>query len=171
VANDAYTLHTGDLYICGPDGTTTSVGNVQVLAFNFRPNVVEHRKGKTGGLDALLPLTEDFELVVTVDEMNPFNWATALGVDVIETQGGCIVPFKRTECNRVYGIQFVHTFPCGDRTLTIDIWRALIVAEVSVEFGETPASFQLTIRATECESSHPDAPYGQMTFNVACPTS
>lgn len=166
-----YVINTGDLYICGPDAITRDLGNVQVLDFSFRPNTVEHRKGKDGSLDAIMPLSEDFMLVATVDQIAPALMAYLLGVDMVNVAEGCEIPFKSLECDRKYAVQFVHAFRCADRTLTIDMWAALIISEFTMQFGQTIANVPMNIRATKCESVYPDKPYGRMLFSQTCPAS
>lgn len=166
---DNYVIRTGDLYVCGPDGITRSLGNIKVIDFVNTPNNVEHRSGKTGAVDAVLPLAEDFSLVATIDEITPQNLAYILGQDLAQTADGCVIPLTKRNCGRIYSAQFVHSFACADKTITIDIWRALITSEVKLTFGETPAEVPITIRALSCASEHPDSEYGQITFSEACP--
>ena len=170
--NDNYTLRTGDLYYCGDDGITRSVGNVRLLDFTFTPNSIEHRSGKTGSVDAVIPLSEDFGMVVTIDEITARNLALLLGQDVISSVGSCTIPLHTIQCVREYSVQFVHNFPCSDRSLTIDIWRAIITpVETTVSFGEEIVNFPITVRAKDCSSIHPTAKYGQIVFNETCPAS
>lgn len=172
--NDNYTLRTGDVYICGPDGVTRSLGNVQLLEFTFTPNSIEHRSGKDGSIDAIIPLTEDFGMTATVDEMTPQNLAYLLGQDLIESVDGCTIPLAAVQCTREYSFQFVHTIACSNpaRTITFNFWRAVIApVEVTVSFGEEIVNFPIQVRAKKCSSLHPDSPYGEILFNQACPTS
>lgn len=170
--NDNYSLRTGDLYLCGADGITRSLGNVQLLEFTYTPNAIEHRSGKTGAVDAVIPLTEDFGLVATIDELTPHNLAYLLGQDLVSSVDGCEIPLARSQCAREFAAQFVHTFPCATRTLTIDIWRAIISPiETTISFGEEIIAFPITIKAKSCASIHPSNEFGRIVFNEECPAS
>lgn len=170
--NDNYSLRTGDLYLCGADGITRSLGNVQLLEFIFTPNAIEHRSGKSGSIDAIIPLSEDFGITATLDELTPHNLAYLLGQDLVSSVEGCEIPLHSIQCAREFSAQFVHQFPCATRTLTIDIWRAIIApVESTISFGEEIINFPIQIRAKSCESIHPDNKYGRIVFNEACPTS
>lgn len=167
--NTNYTLHTGDAYICGPDGATRDLGNVQVGRFGFNPNVIEHRRGKDGSLDAIVPVSEDFQMELVLEELTPANVSFLLGQDMVNTANGCEIALDTPECGRDYAFQFVHTFPCEAKTLQIDFWRALILSPFTMEFGESLLNYPLIVRALKCDSIHPSQPYGRMVFNVACP--
>lgn len=170
--NDNYTLGTGDLYLCGADGITRSVGNVRLLDLVYTPNSVEHRRGKDGSFDAEIPLSEDFALVVTLDELTPQNLAWLFGQDLIHHTDGCEVPLSRVQCLREFAAQFIHTFRCATKTLQIDIWRASIrPLETTISFGEEIVNWPMTIRAKSCVSIHPSNPYGRLLFNETCPVS
>lgn len=170
--NDNYTLRTGDMYLCGADGITRSLGNVSLLEFTFTPNSIEHRSGKDGSIDAVIPLSEDFGLVITVDEITPHNLAYLLGQDLVSSVEGCEIPLHSIQCAREFAAQFVHQFPCATRTLTINIWRAIIApVETTISFGEEIVSFPITVKAKSCASLHPEAKYGNLVFNEVCPVS
>jgi hypothetical protein len=171
--NDNYTLRTGVLTYCGEDGITRSVGNVQALDLTYTPNSIEHRAGATGSIDAVIPLSEDFGLVVTVDEMTPNNWGLLFGQDAISSVGECTIPLDRNQCAREFAIEFIHTFPCSDKTITIRLWRAIIApVETTISFGgEEIISFPITIRAKDCASLHPGSRYGEIVFSEECPAS
>jgi hypothetical protein len=169
--NDNYVVRTGDLYVCGPDLVTRSLGNIKLLSFINTNNNIEHRSGKTGAIDAVIPLSEEFSLGVTIDEITAQNMAYLLGQDLVSTVDGCMIPFVRRQCAREYNVEFVHTRPCNVHTITIRFWRALIISDVNLPFGETIAEVQATIRALDCTSLHPASPYGEMVFSEACPAS
>lgn len=169
--NPYYTVNTGSLYLCGPDGVTRAIGNVKMLDFTFTPEVFEHVRGDDGSLDALIPISEDFRLVVTSDELTPQNLGYLLGQDVVQTVEGCEVAIDRPDYNRRFAAQFVHAFPCSDLVLQIDFWASLIVGNATMQFGESPLAFPITIRATKCRSIHPTQPYGRLLFSQACLTT
>lgn len=171
--NDNYTIRTGDLYLCGADGITRSLGNVQSLDFIYAPNSVEHRSGKDGSVDAIIPLSEDFSIAAVLDELTPQNLSYLLGQDMVSSVDGCTIPLDAAQCAREFAAQFVHTFPCSTRTLTINIWRAIISPseETTISFSEEILSFPIRIRAKACSSIHPGEKFGNLVFNEVCPVS
>lgn len=171
---DDYLINTGDAWWCdASDGVTHDLGNVKLLNFQYTPNVIEHRRGKDGAVDALIPVSEDFLLTVTVDRFNPRNVALMFGQDLVSSVSGCEVPLKKRSCGREGSFQFIHDVRCsgGTKTVQIDIWRAAILAQATFSFGETLVEFPLAVRALPCDSTHPDNPYGRILFTGACPAS
>jgi len=170
--NENYTINGGLVYVCSHDGgTEQSLGECGVQTFNFTPTYVEHFRGRDGQFDAAIPVRANFELTVTIHEITVFNLATAMGVMWIPTASGCKIPFKKPDCGRHYGVRFEHTFPCANKWFLIHLWAALVMAEFSLEFGETIVEFPITFRATDCAGSHSQDPYGNIEIQTTCPAS
>ena len=171
--NESYTINSGIVYVCAHYGGATehSLGEVGVVRFTYRPNYAEHYRGRDGQFDAALPIRTDFELEVEIHEITPFNLATAMGVSWVPTAGGCKIPFKKPNCGRHYGVRFEHQFPCANKYLYIHMWAALVMAEFSLEFGESIINFPITFRATPCASSHPTEEFGNIELQTTCPAS
>lgn len=172
VVNENYTINSGVVYICShKGGTEHSLGEVGVVGFTYRPNFVEHFRGRDGQFDAAIPIRADFELSVEAHEITPYNLAAALGVEWVPSAQGCIIPFKKPDCGRLYGVRFEHQFPCANKYLYIHLWAAQVMAEVSIEFGEAIVTIPITFRATPCNSLHPTMPYGMIEIQTTCPES
>lgn len=175
--NSNYTLHTGRVTVClDSDGVIRDLGNVVSIAFGFVPEFVEHFRGSDGGLDAKIPLRKNYTLNMVVDELTPANFAIFVGESMsVNLPSGCKIPLRGAtgQCTGSTGaFQFEHQFACGDKTLTINIWRALLSAtEGTLEFGEDILSIPISVEALPCDSTHPDEPYGNVIFSQECESS
>lgn len=172
-ANANYTLRTGTLTVClESDGVVRDLGNVSELAFRFEPEFLEHFNGATGELDAKIPIRSRFYIDVTLEEITPANLAVLLGqTQTPNTPSGCIIPIRGPQgcASQTASIEFVHTFACGDKTLTIRLWRAVIGAASTMTFGgDEFVNIPLTFEALSCESIHPDSPLGELEFSENC---
>lgn len=169
--NSNYTFGTFDLYIQPEGGTEFLVGNISAGSFAFTPQLVEHRAGKTNSLDALFAIGKDYTINFTGDEITARNLAALLNEDAVTVAGTCEIPLTGERCTREYGARLVHEFPCQDKSVEITFWRAVILADFSLEFGTEFASFTGAIRSLICETAHPMQPYGKIVFSEVCPVS
>ena len=171
-ANENYTINSGLVYVCEHGGGTEhSLGEVGIVRFTYRPTYAEHFRGRDGAFDAAIPIRAEFELEVVIHEITPYNLATALVTDWIPTAQGCTVPFVKPDCGRHYGVRFEHQFPCLNKWLHINIWASLITAEFTLEFGESIVEYPIRFRATDCESLHPQDPFGNIEIQTTCPST
>jgi hypothetical protein len=171
-ANPNYTFGTGEIFLTPAGELEFSLGNVISVAFVFTPNLLEHRRGIDNSLDAIYAIGKDYTFNFTADEITSQNLGVLLNEDLVDFEGGCQVPFTGDRCTRNYGVRFVHEFPCEDKTVTIVFWRAVILAELTLEFTQTGfAQFGSSIRALNCSSAHPTQPYGYLEVSGACPAS
>lgn len=175
-ANENYTLHTGRLFACRQgESAARDLGNIAELTFRFAPEFLEHFAGDTGQLDAKIPIRKRFYLDGTLEELTPANMALLIGESQVpNTPSGCIIPLRRFQsCDAaIAAVEFVHTFPCGDKTVTIRFWRAAITTEAELTFGaDSLVQIPLSFEALDCSSLHPDSPYGEIEFSEACALS
>jgi hypothetical protein len=169
---DNYTINTGDLYICGQEMVERSMGNVVEFTFRNVPEFIEHKRGKDGQLDAVIPVAEMFSFEISLDEITPLLFAVGLSQDWLSVPAGCSIPFQKRLCTKVWNVKFEHNFPCGSKSLDLWMWRAAVYSEFTIGFttgGGSAVSVPITFTALPCESLHPGAPFGEAVFNVACP--
>lgn len=168
----AFTIGTFDLYVQPANASEQLIGNIDTGGFQFTPNTLEHRDGKTNSLDALFVLGKDYFINFTTDTINAYNLATLLNEDTINVAEGCKIPFTGSRCVRSYGARLLHFFPCGTRTLEIVFHRAAILSEFTLNFErETPATMAGIIRSLKCESANPNDPFGYAILSGTCPAS
>ena len=175
-ANENYTLHTFDLYICIPDsgvcgaGGWYLVGDVQTGSFAPEQEILDHYNGKSGALDARVKVRGHWNITAECDEITAQNLSILLGAPMINVSGGCRIPLYGGGILQGYGVRLVHTFPNGTKTLTIRFWASNIVGDWTLDFSAEWASYTMTISSIECPDK-PDYPYGYVEFNEACPPS
>ncbi len=171
-ANPNYTIATFALYVTPSGEAEFNVGNIQTGGFQHTPNVFEHRRGIDNSLDMILRIGVDYMINFTADEITTANLAMMLNETPVPTAGGCRIPLTGDRCVTEYGARLVHVFPCATKTLTIDIWRAVILGDFTLTFDPADvASFPGVIRALYCGSIHPSEPYGRIEIDEACPWS
>lgn len=175
--NQNYTLRTGRVTVClESDGVVRDLGDVQVVSFTTSPEFLEHFSGRTGALDAVIPLRKEYTINLTLNELTPANMALVVGGSmVVNTPSGCKIPLTgfTGDCAPSTGaFQFVHDFACGDKSMTINLWRAVFAAtETALEFGDTFVELPVSVRALPCDSLHPTEPYGNIEFSEECDLS
>jgi hypothetical protein len=171
-ANPNYTLGTFELLITPEGGVEFSLGNIASGNFTFTPNVIEHRRGIDNSRDAIFALGKDYTINITADEITARNLSVFLNEDLVTVAEGCKVPLVGERCTREYGVRLIHDFPCQDKTLTVVMWRAVILGEFVMEFSTDGfASFTGAVQALSCESFHPTEPYGYFLISEPCPSS
>lgn len=170
-ANDNYTVHTFELYVCYPSGREYAVGNVMAGGFRGSHNLLDHFAGVSGRLDARVILQRTLEIYGTLDEITSRNLALIMNTDFVNVAGACRVPLESGTTLREYGARLEHTFPNGEKTLTIQFWSANIVGDFDLAFSDTWASVEVVIGALDCEELHPTEPFGYIEINETCPPS
>lgn len=171
-ANPNYTFGTGELFIQPTGGIEFSLGNIENVQFVYTPNLLEHRRGIDNSLDAIFAVGKDYTLNFQADEITSRNLGVLLNEDTVQAGGDCEVPFTGDRCTRTYGVRFVHEMPCEEKTVAITFWRAVILAELTLEFTrEGFATFGTSIRSLFCGSAHPTNPYGKLAISETCPAS
>lgn len=176
--NTNYTLHTGILTVCleSNPGVILDLGNIKGLDFVNSPEFLDHFRGSDGSLDAVIPLRRNYSITGTLEELTPDNFALFVGgTAVANLPSGCRVPLAGVsgDCSPATGsVSFFHTFACGQKTMEVIFWRAVIgSSESTMSFGEDILEFPVTVRALPCDSQHPDAPFGEVIFSEECPVS
>lgn len=169
------TIGTFDLYIQAAGGSEQLVGNITTGSFQYTPNVLEHRDGKTNSLDAIFALGRDYIINFTTDDISARNLSVLLNESTVNAVDGCRIPLRGARCVDSYGVRLVHTFnDCSgaECLLQIEFWRAAILSEFTLNFEpEAPATVSGIIRALKCTSNNPTEPYGRVTFCGTCPAS
>jgi len=174
--NQNYTLRTGRVTVClESDNVERDLGDVQGLEFSNAPEFLEHFRGFDGALDAVIPLRREFTLNMTLHEITAANMALLVGGTLVNTPSGCRIPLTgfTGDCAPSTGtMEFVHTFACGAKTLTIVFWRAIFAAaESTMTFGESFLELPVNVRALPCDSLHPTEPFGYIEFSEECDLS
>jgi hypothetical protein len=169
------TLGTFDLYVQASGGAEQLVGNISTGSFQYTPQILEHRDGKTNSLDAILVTGRDYIINFTTDSITARNLAILLNEDTVNAVDGCRIPLSGARCVRTYGARLVHAFnDCAgtECLLQIEFWRAAILSEFTLNFEpDAPATVQGIIKALKCSSNNPSEPYGRVTFCGTCPAS
>jgi hypothetical protein len=148
------------------------VGNITTGNFEYTPNVVEHRRGIDNSLDALFRIGTDYTINFTGDEVTAENLAMLLNETMVNVAGGCQIPLTGSRCVKEFGVELTHDFPCQERSLVVTFWRAAILAAFTLNFeAGGNAAFTGAIRALDCSSVHPGAPYGTLFDTRPCPAS
>lgn len=172
IANENYSLHSGRVTVCRQgEAAAIDLGNIKEMTFRYAPEFLEHFRGEDGQLDAKIPIRKRFFLNGILEELTPRNVALLLGEDQVpNTPTGCLVPLRPfASCNTsVAAVEFVHTFPCGDKFVTIRLWRAAITTEAELTFGADLLEIPISFEALSCESLHPDSSYGEIEFSENC---
>lgn len=170
--DETLTLGTFRLFIQAAGGTEQEVGNIETGSFEYTPNIFEHRRGLDNSLDAQIALGRDYIINFTTDSITTRNLAVLLNEQTVNSVEGCEIPLTGSRCVIQYGVRLLHFFPCGDKTLEIEFWRASILAPFTLNFErENPATLQGIIKSLNCESTHPTEPYGRITITETCPAS
>lgn len=175
--NENYTIGTFHLYARPAGGLEIDIGNIQTGSFQVTPNILEHRRGIDNSLDAIFRIGTDYIINFTGDEISIANLGLLLNEDLVATAAGCKAPFTGSRCVKEYGIRLTHDFAgeCpGDtlKTLTIIMWRAVILSDSTFNFDPgANTNFDSIIRALSCASVHPAEPYGYAEITEPCPAS
>lgn len=170
--DESLTLGTFRLFLTKPGGSEHEVGNIETGSFEYTPNIFEHRRGLDNSLDAQIALGRDYIINFETDSITIANIADLLNEDTVNDVDGCQIPLTGSRCVINYGVRLLHFFPCGDKTLEIEFWRASILAPFTLTFErENPATLQGIIKSLNCESIHPTEPYGRITITETCPAS
>ncbi len=170
--DETLTLGTFRLFITRPGGSEQEIGNIETGGFQYTPNIFEHRRGLDNSLDAQIALGRDYAINFTTDSISTYNLSVLLNEETVNGVDECIIPLTGSRCVINYGVRLLHFFPCGDKTLEIEFWRASILSEFEMNFErENPATIQGVIKSLNCESQHPTEPYGRITITEACPSS
>lgn len=171
-ANSNYTAGTFTLYVTPEGEAEQNIGNINSGGFQFTPNILDHRRGIDNSLDFRMLLGVDYMINFTADEITVGNLAIALNETPVPTASGCKIPLTGNRCVREYGARLVHNWPCAEKTMTIYIWRASILADWTLSFESGNfASYANTITALYCGSQHPTEPYGRVEIDEPCPWS
>lgn len=170
--DESLTLGTFRLFIQAEGGSEQEVGNIETGSFQYTPNIFEHRRGLDNSLDAQIALGRDYTINFTTDAITVRNLAVLLNEPTVNDVDGCQIPLRGSRCVEQYGVRLLHFYPCGEKTLEIEFWRAAILSEFTLNFErENPATIQGIIKALNCESAHPTEPYGRITITESCPDS
>ena len=172
--NTNYTLHTGTLTVClESDGIVRDLGNVKGFEFVNSPEFLDHFRGSDGSLDAVIPLRRNYSFNATLEELTPSNMAMFTGgTPIANLPSGCKVPLAGVtgDCSPATGsVSFLHQFACGNKTIEIILWRAVIgSSESTLSLGEDILEIPITVRALPCDSLHPTEPFGVIIFSEEC---
>ena len=170
--NPSYTIGSFDLFVRPSGGTEFNVGDIDTGGIQFTPNVVEKRRGKDNSLAALFRIGSDYIINFTFSEITIQNMGMMYNEDLVPFAGGCLIPFTGSRCVRTYAVRLEHDFPCEDKQLVVVFWRAAILNDFTAPLDPgTPSAVAGSIRALNCESVHPNMPYGYLYISEACPTS
>lgn len=152
--------------------TDFDIGNITVGGVQVTPTVVERRSGLDNSLLDLFKTGTDYFVNFTTDTITIRTLAMIFNEDLITVAGGCEFGLVGGRCVKTYGIELTHDFPCEEKTLTVEMWRAAVVVDATVAFDPTtPANFSGQFRALSCASAHPTQPFGRVFISEPCPVS
>ena len=148
-----------------------NIGNIVVGSFAHTPTVIEHRRGTDNSLDGTFVMGKDYVINFTADEVTAWNIAMMLNETPMTMSasgtGSIIIKLEGKKSFREYAVRLIHNFSAGDTDMYIEIPRASIMSEWSLEFNrDNFGGFTGQIRALKC-SNHgltDFGDYGRVVF-------